>query len=250
MDSDLERAGSVLRSADWVTVLTGAGISTDSSIPDFRGPHGVWTRNPGAEKASSISYYLSDPEVRRQSWQHRLRSPAWTAQPNAGHRALVELEKQGRLVALVTQNIDELHQRAGNRPDRVVELHGTMHRYVCWVCGDQGEMSVVLDRVRAGDPDPACESCGGILKSATISFGQSLDRRTVLRAEAAALECDVFLAVGTTLGVYPAAGLVPLAHENGAEVVIINDQPTPYDPIAAAVVRGSISDVLPGLVQV
>lgn len=246
-ESDLERAGSILRAADRVTVLTGAGISTDSGIPDFRGPQGVWTKNPAAEKASMISYYLSDPEVRRQSWQHRLNSPAWSAQPNAGHRALVELEKQGRLVALVTQNIDELHQRAGHRPDLVVELHGTMHRYVCWGCSDEGEMSVVLERVRAGDPDPACELCGGILKSATISFGQNLDRGTVLRAETAALNCDVLLAVGTTLGVYPAAGLVPLAHENGARVVIVNDQPTPYDSIAA-VVRGSISEVLPGLV--
>jgi NAD-dependent deacetylase len=238
-----------MRAAGRITVLTGAGISTDSGIPDFRGPQGVWTKNPAAEKTSTLSHYLSDPEVRELSWQQRLRSPAWTAEPNAGHRALVSLEKQGRLQAVITQNIDELHQKAGNDPDRVLELHGTMHRVVCWRCGEEGPMLPVLDRVRAGEADPPCRSCGGVLKSATISFGQNLDPRIVRRAELAAISCDVFLAVGSTLGVYPAAGLVPLAHESGAQIVIVNAQPTPFDHLAAAVVRGSISDVLPVLVS-
>jgi len=229
-------------------VLTGAGISTDSGIPDFRGPQGVWTRNPGAEKTSTLSHYLDDPEVRRSAWQQRIRSPAWAAEPNPGHRALVELERQGRLVALVTQNIDGLHQKAGHDPARVVEVHGTMHRVKCWACGWEGPMQVTLERVRAGDPDPACELCGGILKSATISFGQSLDPATIMRAELAARSCDVMLAVGSSLAVYPAAGLVPLARETGAEVVIVNAEPTPFDHLAAAVVRGSISEVLPALV--
>lgn len=242
------RAAGILRRAGRITVLTGAGISTDSGIPDFRGPQGVWTRNPAAEKTSTLSHYLADPEVRRVSWQQRLHSPAWDARPNAGHRALVELERQGRLVALITQNIDELHQRAGSDPGRVIEVHGTMHRVVCWQCGDEAPMQGALDRVRSGEEDPQCRSCGGILKSATISFGQSLDARTILRAEMAAMSCDVLMAVGTTLAVHPAAGLVPLAAEAGAQVLIVNAQPTPYDELAAAVVRDPISEVLPELV--
>ncbi len=248
MEDGGSRAAGILRRAGRITVLTGAGISTDSGIPDFRGPQGVWTKNPAAEKTSTLSHYLADPEVRRVSWQQRLHSPAWEARPNAGHRALVELERQGRLVALITQNIDELHQRAGSDPGRVIEVHGTMHRVVCWGCGDEAPMQAALDRVRAGEEDPPCRRCGGVLKSATISFGQSLDSRTILRAEMAAMSCDVLLAVGTTLAVHPAAGLVPLAAEAGAEVVIVNAQPTPYDDVAAAVVRGSISEVLPDLV--
>jgi NAD-dependent protein deacetylase/lipoamidase len=244
----LERGRQLLRLARRVTALTGAGISTDSGIPDFRGPQGVWTKNPAAEKAATLSHYLNDPEVRRQSWQQRLRSPAWAAAPNAGHRALVDLERQGRLLAVVTQNIDELHQRAGNDPDRVIEVHGTMHRVKCWGCGWEDLMSAALDRVRAGDPDPRCETCGGILKSATISFGQSLDPETIGRAEEAARDCDALLAIGSSLQVYPAAGIVPLAHANGAPVIIVNAEPTPFDDLAAAVVRGSISGVLPALV--
>lgn len=235
--------------AERITVLTGAGISTDSGIPDFRGPQGVWTKNPAAEKTSTLSHYLNDPDVRRLSWQQRLSSPAWGARPNAGHRAVVELERQGRLVAVVTQNIDELHQKAGSDPALVVEVHGTMHRVVCWGCGDEAPMEAALERVRAGEDDPRCRDCGGILKSATISFGQSLDPDTIMRAEMAAMSCDLLLAVGTSLGVHPAAGLVPLARESGAEIVIVNGQETPYDRLAGAVVRGSISDVLPEMVK-
>jgi NAD-dependent deacetylase len=238
---------SPLSEARRITVLTGAGISTDSGIPDFRGPQGVWTKNPAAEKASTLAHYLHDPEVRRAAWENRVHSPAWAAEPNAGHQAIVELQRQGRLVALVTQNIDELHQRAGSDPDLVVEVHGTMHQVVCWACGWRGPMPETLDRVRAGDPDPHCKTCGGILKSATISFGQSLDPATIARAERAALDCDALLAVGTSLGVHPVAGLVPLAYEAGAEIVIVNAEPTPFDHIAT-VIRGSISEVLPELV--
>lgn len=244
----MEQARRIIEPARRVTVLTGAGISTDSGIPDFRGPQGVWTKNPAAEKASILSHYLQDPEVRLAAWRNRLESPAWSARPNPGHRALVDLEKQGRLVAVVTQNIDELHQMAGQDPSKVIEVHGTMHRVVCWSCRDEAPMETALDRVRSGEADPRCRRCGGILKSATISFGQSLDPDTIMRAELAAMSCDVLLAVGTSLGVHPAAGLVPLARESGAQVVIVNAEPTPYDAIAAAVVRGSISDVLPPLV--
>jgi NAD-dependent deacetylase len=247
-ESETGRARALVAGARCITVLTGAGVSTDSGIPDFRGPQGVWTKNPGAERTATLENYLSDPDVRRQAWQNRLASPAWAAQPNAGHLALVQLERQGRLRALVTQNIDELHQRAGQDPARVLELHGTMWRVRCWSCGAEGPMEPVLDRVRAGDVDPHCEDCGGILKSATISFGQALDPDVLARAEEAVADCDLLLAVGSTLAVYPAAALVPLAYRSGTAVVIVNAQPTSYDELAAAVVRVPISEVLPDLV--
>jgi NAD-dependent deacetylase len=247
-DDATDRARALVSGASRITVLTGAGISTDSGIPDFRGPQGVWTRNPAAERTANLDNYLNDPELRRQSWQNRLTSPAWAARPNAGHLALVELERQGRLVAVVTQNVDGLHKRAGHDPDLVLEVHGTMWRVQCWSCRAEGPIEPTLDRVRAGDPDPACERCGGILKSATISFGQPLEPAVLAGAEEAAASCDLLLAVGSTLSVYPAAGLVPLAYRNGSPVVIVNAQPTPFDDLAAAVVRGSISDVLPALV--
>ena len=231
-----------------VTVLTGAGISTDSGIPDFRGPQGVWTRNPAAEKASTLEHYLGDPEVRKQAWRNRLDSPAWTARPNAGHEALVRLERRGKLHTLVTQNIDELHQQAGSDPAKVVEIHGTMRQVVCWSCGERAPMGVALERVRNGEEDPACRTCGGILKSATISFGQSLVPEDLDRAERAALACDLLLAVGSSLSVYPAAALVPTAKRAGARVVIVNAEPTPFDGIADAVLNGSISEMLPAIV--
>jgi NAD-dependent deacetylase len=233
--------------AQRVVVLTGAGISTDSGIPDFRGPQGVWTTNPKAEKLSDIRYYMSDPEVRRLSWQSRLEHSAWRAQPNAGHVALVELEKRGKLHALITQNIDELHQLAGNSADRVIEVHGTMRKVVCMSCGERAPMEKALARVRAGEPDPPCRSCGGILKSATISFGQQLVPEVIDRAMRAAAEADLFLSVGTSLQVYPIAGAVQIAKHAGARLVIINAEPTPFDDLADAVFNDSISEVLPRL---
>lgn len=230
-----------------VVVLTGAGISTDSGIPDFRGPQGVWTRNPAAEKQSTLQNYLADPEVRKAAWRGRLEHAAWTARPNSGHQALVALERRGKLHALVTQNIDELHQIAGNSPDKVIEVHGTVRRVMCWQCGERSPMQATLARVRAGEADPACLRCGGILKSDTISFGQALVPEVIDRAMAAAGEADLMLAVGTTLQVYPAAGIVPLARQAGARVVIMNAEPTPLDSMADALLRGSISDLLPAI---
>ena len=233
--------------AQRVVVLTGAGISTDSGIPDFRGPQGLWTKNPLAEKMSNIHYYLADPEVRKLAWQNRMASPAWTAPPNAGHLALVELEKRKKLHALITQNIDELHQRAGNSPDKVIEVHGSMRRFMCWGCGMRGPMQLVLDRVRAGEDDPACRDCGGILKSDTISFGQQLVPEVIDRAMRVAAEADVFVAIGSTLQVYPVAGAVEIARDAGAKVIIVNAQPTAFDEVADAVLPGSISEVLPAI---
>jgi NAD-dependent deacetylase len=249
VDRELERAQTLLQAASAVTVLTGAGISTDSGIPDFRGPNGIWTKNPAAERLSSLQDYLADAEVRRRAWQSRKTHPAWTAEPNAGHRALVDLERSGRLVALLTQNIDELHQRAGSSPQAVVELHGTVWHVQCMSCGARTPMADQLARVSDDDPDPACELCGGILKSATISFGQQLDADVVERAVAAARACEVFLAVGSSLTVHPAAGLCGVAVDAGASLVVVNAQPTPYDDLADAVLRGQIGEMLPALVH-
>jgi NAD-dependent deacetylase len=232
-----------------IVALTGAGISTDSGIPDFRGPQGLWTKNPLAEKMSDIRYYLSDPEVRKASWQNRLSSPAWAARPNPGHLALVELERRGKLHALITQNIDELHQIAGNSPERVIEVHGSMRRFMCFGCGMRGPMQLVLERVRAGEEDPHCRDCGGILKSDTISFGQQLVPEVIERAMVAAAHAELFLSVGTTLQVYPVAGAVDIARSAGARIVIVNAQPTPYDRAAHAVFNDSISALLPQMLS-
>jgi NAD-dependent deacetylase len=243
----IDRARELIDAAKRVVVLTGAGISTDSGIPDFRGPQGVWTRNPKAERLSDIRYYVADPEVRRLSWQSRLEHPAWTAQPNAGHRALVALERRGKLHALITQNIDGLHQRAGNAAELVIEVHGNVHKAVCLSCGWRGPMQAVLERVRAGEDDPACETCSGILKSDTISFGQALVPKVIERAMRAATETDCLIAVGTSLQVYPIAGAVPGAKAAGASVIILNAQPTPFDDMADARLTGAISEELPVL---
>jgi NAD-dependent deacetylase len=245
--SDLDLVRGWIHAASRIVALTGAGIATESGIPDFRGPQGLWTKNPTAERLSNIQHYMSDPEVRRMAWQGRLHSPAWTAEPNAGHRALAELERRGTLHALITQNIDGLHQKAGTRSGQVIEVHGTMRDVVCMACGSRGPSGPVLDRVRAGEADPACERCGGILKSATISFGQPLDPAVIDRAMRAAAQADLLLAIGTTLRVYPVAGAVPTAKQAGARVVIVNAEPTPFDAIADAVIRDPIGRVLPVL---
>ena len=244
----LAGAAEAIAAAERVVVLTGAGISTDSGIPDFRGPNGVWTRNPAAEKASNIRHYLDDPEVRRAAWLNRLDTPVWSAEPNHGHECVYELERQGRLHAVITQNIDGLHQAAGHDPDRVIEVHGTVRWTRCWDCGDRRPMPETLDRVRAGEADPPCLVCGGILKSDTISFGQSLVPEVIDRALQVSAECDVMLAVGSTLSVYPAANCVPTAKRSGATVVIVNGQPTEMDRHADHLLIGLIGDVLPALV--
>ena len=251
--SDLERAVATARgwidAARRIVVLTGAGISTDSGIPDFRGPQGLWTRNPEAEKMATLQHYVADPEVRRRAWRTRVESPMHDREPNDGHRALVTLERRGILDTLVTQNVDGLHLKAGSSPERVVEIHGTAREVVCLSCGERAAMERALARVRAGEVDPPCRSCGGILKSATISFGQGLVQADLQRAGAAARRCDLMLAVGTKLSVYPIAGIVPVAKEAGARVVILNAEPTEMDSLADIILRGSISALLPRLMQ-
>ena len=236
-----------IAAAQRIVVLTGAGISTESGIPDFRGPQGVWTTNPAAEQQSTLQHYLADPQVRQAAWRSRLAHPAWQARPNRGHLALVELEQRGKLHALITQNIDELHRLAGHTSERIIEVHGTIRRAMCWSCGQRSPMQDVLERVRAGEADPACHVCGGILKSDTISFGQALVPAVIDRAMTAAARTDLLLAVGSTLQVYPVAGVVPVAKEAGARIVILNNQPTPMDSLADALVRGPIGEVLPAV---
>src|ERR1700733_10339687 len=221
LDDPIAVARRLVDSAGRVVVLTGAGISTDSGIPDFRGPQGVWTKDPEAERLSTLEAYMREEEVRRLVWRSRLNSPAWSAQPNRGHHALVSLERRGKLDTLITQNTDGLHQLAGSDPANVIEIHGTMREVVCMACGDREPAHATLDRVLGGEEDPACLQCGGILKSATISFGQSLVAADLVRAEQAARRCDLLFAVGTTLAIYPAAGLVPAALDLGTPGVIV-----------------------------
>jgi NAD-dependent deacetylase len=242
--NDRAKVAGWIRRSGSVVALTGAGVSTESGIPDFRGPNGVWTRDPAAERLSNIGYYVADPAIRRESWRRRADHPAWQARPNAAHRALAALEACGRLHLLVTQNIDGLHLAAGSSPDRLIEIHGSIRESACLSCGDRRPMGETLDRVRDGDPDPACLVCGGILKSATISFGQNLDPALLARAEEAAAGCDLFLAVGTSLSVYPVARLPELALEYGARLVIVNAEPTPLDERADAILRGGAGVVL------
>jgi len=249
VSTELDTVASWLRDARRIVVLTGAGISTESGIPDFRGPQGVWTKNPEAEKTATLHYYVSDPEIRKKAWQNRLRSEMWQAEPNTGHRALADLERKAALDTLVTQNVDGLHQAAGTSPERVIEIHGNVHEVKCLSCSFRGPMPETLERVRAGEEDPRCLDCGGILKSATISFGENLVPADLDRAQRAAQDSDLFLAVGSSLTVYPAAGLPEVALASGARLVVMNAQETPFDRFAAAVVSQQLGDVLPALIE-
>lgn len=249
MTGPLQQAKDLIDQASKITVLTGAGISTDSGIPDFRGPNGIWTKNPEAEKASNIHYYMEDPEIRKRNWALRSSGELWpNVVPNEGHSALVHLEKRGLLQMLVTQNVDGLHQMAGNDPKRVVEIHGTVKEAMCLECDWRDDIEVVLQRVREGDVDPHC-SCGGLLKSATVSFGQNLFPGDIDRMVDASLSCDLLLAVGTSLQVFPVAEMLPTAVNNGAKALIVNGESTVMDQLAEIVVKGEISKVLPEIVS-
>ncbi|MET9801006.1 Sir2 family NAD-dependent protein deacetylase [Streptomyces sp. NPDC006368] len=233
-----------------VAILSGAGISTDSGISDYRGPNGLWRRDPEAEKLVTYEYYMADPEIRRRSWQMRRASAALRAEPNAAHRAVAELERTpGFAVRVITQNVDGLHQLAGMPPRKVLELHGTARTVVCTECHTRSSMTDALARVEAGEEDPACEACGGILKSATVMFGQRLDPVVLAEAMSIAKAAEVFIAVGSTLQVQPAASLAGIAAEHGARLIIVNAEPTPYDELAAEVIREPIGTALPELLK-
>ena len=247
-DQVFQRARRLVVSAQSISLLTGAGISTDSGIPDFRGPQGVWTVSPDAEMMSNIDTYLTNEEVRKKAWQHRVSSDLWEAVPNPGHDAVVALERQGRLRCVVTQNIDGLHHAAGTDPDLIVEVHGSVRDAVCTGCDYRVPIELALERVRNGDDDPRCPECGGILKSSTVLFGENLPEDAMPRALDALRGSDLLIAIGTTLSVYPVAALVPAANQLGVPVVIVNGGPTDMDELADVVVRGSISEVLSALV--
>ncbi|MET7656969.1 MULTISPECIES: Sir2 family NAD-dependent protein deacetylase [unclassified Streptomyces] len=232
-----------------VAILSGAGVSTDSGIPDYRGPNGLWRKDPEAEKLVTYEYYMGDPEIRRRSWQMRRENRALKAEPNAAHRAVAELERSGVPVRVITQNVDGLHQLAGMPARKVLELHGTARGFVCTRCHTRGPMEDALARVEAGEEDPPCLECGGVLKSATVMFGQRLDPVVLGEALAIAKACQVFVAVGTSLQVQPAAGLAGVAADHGARLVIVNAEPTPYDEVADEVVREPIGTALPKLLR-
>ena len=227
--------------------FTGAGISTESGRPDFRSPNGVWARNRTVEYGE----FISSRDGRIEYWRQKRESwPAMRdAQPNAGHLAFVELERQGKLRAMITQNIDGLHQRAGQSPELVIELHGTTAEASCLDCGHRISMDEAIRRIDAGDAAPECEKCGGYLKPATISFGQAMPERELSRAIQLSQSCQVFLAAGSSLVVQPAALLPALAKQAGARLIIINRTPTPLDGSADLVLREEIGQVLPRLVQ-
>ncbi|SFF65506.1 SIR2 family NAD-dependent protein deacylase [Streptomyces mirabilis] len=232
-----------------VALLSGAGISTDSGIPDYRGPNGLWRRDPEAEKLVTYDFYMGDPEIRRRSWQMRRKHRTLKAEPNAAHRAVAELERSGVPVRVITQNVDGLHQLAGMPARKVIELHGTARTVVCTTCDAKGPMEDALARVEAGEEDPPCLECGGILKSATVMFGQRLDPVVLGEAMAITKACQVFIAVGSSLQVQPAAGLAGLAADHGARLIIVNAEPTPYDDRADEVVREQIGTALPKLLR-
>ncbi len=243
----LESARRVLVGSERIAVLTGAGISTDAGIPDFRGPRGLWTLNPAAERASRIETYLSDSEARRASWRTRLDRRLLEARPTAGHDALVDLEAQGRLEHLVTQNIDGLHQRAGTSAGRLTEVHGSNSHYVCVSCGIGGPIDEVVIRLASGEEDPRCEQCGGILKTTVVRFGEMLPDGAMERAARSIDTSDAFLAVGTTLEVSPVNNMAFRARGRGIPIVVVNLGDTAADSFATAKVEASISAVLPDL---
>ncbi|MGW5724208.1 SIR2 family NAD-dependent protein deacylase [Amycolatopsis sp. NPDC003865] len=233
-----------IRGARLVGVLTGAGISTASGIPDYRGPDGVWTRSPGAANAFTVENFMADAGVRGEFWRGYRGHAAWRAEPNAAHRALADLDGGGTAVRVLTQNVDGLHQKAGLAARKVLELHGTMHTTRCTACAARVPTTEVLER---REEDLRCPRCGGILQPDVVLFGQRLDGEVLGRARNVAAASEVFLAVGSSLQVEPAASLCAVATGARATLVIVNRQPTPYDEDADFVLRDDIETVVPEL---
>jgi len=243
--NDIEQLAALLASSTRAIAFTGAGISTESGIPDFRGPNGVWkTLDPNE---FTIQNYVANPEHRARVWRMRIDQLGPRPEPNAGHRAIVELERMGIVDSVITQNIDGLHHIAGS--SIVLELHGNMREAMCLSCERRWPMEVVVERVRAGEEDPHCTECGGLLKSATVSFGQSLPADVVDDAFRRAEVCDTCLVVGSSLVVYPAAGIPIQAKRAGAQLAIVNAEETELDDIADIVVRGQAGEVLSATVE-
>lgn len=231
-----------------IALLCGAGLSTGAGIPDFRGPDGVWTKDPKAELVSTLEHFLTDPEVRRRAWQLKAASPIWEAEPTPAHRAIADAAADGRAVGIITQNTDGLQQLAGTPDDLVHEIHGSSRTWRCEGCGVRGDMADVIADIRSGAVvDPLCPACGGIIRAETILFGEALREDVLDACIAVAEDCDVLIAVGTSLGVYPAAALLPLAVDSGARGIIVNAEPTELDDVADEVIAGDIQVELPAL---
>ena len=242
-DDEIRRLADLIATSRRIVAFTGAGVSTESGIPDFRSPGGIWDRY------APIQYrdLLASSEARRETWRRGLQTypVIAAAHPNPAHLALVELERRGQMIAVVTQNIDGLHHRAGHDPDRVIELHGNAHGVRCLGCDMQATRDVVHARVLNGEDEPACVECGGILKPTTVSFGEPMPRRPLTRGEALMRQSDLVLVVGSTLIVYPAAGLPRIGVRSGARLAIVNMSETPLDGLADVVVRGKAGEILP-----
>jgi NAD-dependent deacetylase len=243
----LDQAAALLGGAGRTVVFTGAGVSTESGIPDFRSPGGLWSRYD--PRQLGFRRYLTDPDTRRLAWRLRCELLHLDARPNPAHLACVRLAEAGRLAGVVTQNIDGLHQDAGLPAELVCELHGTARQVVCLGCGGRGPMAAALARVEAGEDDPPCRGCGGILKAATVSFGQPIPAGVWAAAERMTAACDAFLAVGSSLVVQPAARLPVQAKRLGASLLIVNREPTLLDGLADAVLYGEAGTLLPALVE-
>ena len=239
----LERARALLAEAESAAAFTGAGMSTASGVPDFRSPGGIWSRY----KPVPFQEFVADPEARRRYWQYKKETYAdfARARPNPGHRALAAMEDAGRLRGVVTQNIDGLHQEAGSR--FVLELHGTNRRVVCIRCAASFTAAEIQSRLLEGCDVPECDRCGGILKAATVSFGQALPADVLEASFHVATTVDVLFVLGSSLAVHPAASIPAAAADAGVRLVIVNREPTPLDGAAEVVLRGPLEDVLPAL---
>ena len=234
--------GRLIADAHRMVVFTGAGISTESGIPDFRSPGGVWSRM----KPIYFQDFVSDPAKRREAWERAFSGRAgWVGRaPNAGHFAVARLVERGTVSAVITQNVDNLHQDSGVPADKVIELHGNASYAKCLECGERHELAALKDSFLKAGEIPYCRRCGGLVKTATISFGQAMPAEPMARAEAATLDCDVFLVLGSSLVVHPAAGFPLLAKRNGAALAIVNREPTELDPYADLVLHDEIGPAL------
>ena len=244
--SDADALAQMIAAADDVVAFTGAGISTESGVPDFRSPGSPWLTNMPID----FSIFLSDPAARAEAWRRKFAMDdlyRGVAAPSRGHRALAKLVAAGKASAVITQNIDNLHQESGVPDERLIELHGNGSYARCLDCGMRRELADVRRAFEAEGVAPRCEACGGLIKSATISFGQAMPEHAMALARDASVACDVFLAIGSSLVVYPAAGFPVIAQRSGARLVIVNRDPTALDEEADLVLRGDIGDILDGM---
>jgi len=247
-EDDIARLSEMVFEAGMIVPFTGAGISTESGIPDFRSPGGLWTRY----RPIPFDEFIASQEARNESWRRRfaMEEQFGGAEPGRGHRAIASLYRSGKVPAVITQNIDNLHQASGIAPEHVIELHGNTTFALCLDCNERFELSWVRQRMDAANGcAPDCPTCGGFIKTATVSFGQAMPDAAMRRAQDLAQNCDLFMAIGSSLVVWPAAGVPLMAKRNGARLVIVNREPTEFDEIAVLVVRADIGTALEPLIR-